>query len=312
MKRMITFVIFDGFQLLDLSGPMTVFEIASRFVPGAYRITTTAVSDGAIVASSGLIVVSEPPGDACDTLMIVGGEGTRNGVDDPALLALVCGLARDARRVTSVCSGALVLAAAGLLDGRKATTHWRRAADLARYTGVTVVPDRIFVADSHVWTSAGITAGIDLALALVAADLGPAVAAKVAREMVVAHRRSGGQSQFATLADLPPESDRIGAALAFARSNLGSDLSVDRLAAAANLSPRQFARAFRTATGTTPAKAVEALRVETARAAIEAGGAPIDAIATATGFGDAERMRRAFLRVCGQPPQALRRAAKGA
>lgn len=310
MTRHISVVIFDGFQLLDLSGPMTVFEIAARFAPGAYAIDTTAVSDGAIVASSGLIVVAEPPAEACDTLVVVGGEGTRAGVDNAALLALVLGLARRARRVTSVCSGALVLAAAGLLDGRQATTHWRRAGDLARYPAVAVVPDRIFVRDGNIWTSAGITAGIDLALALVADDLGPAVAARVAREMVVPFRRPGGQSQFSTLGELAPEADRIGAALAFARDHLGEDLPVERLADVANLSPRQFARAFRSATGTTPAKAVAQLRVEAARAAIEAGGARIEAIATATGFGDAERMRRAFVRLLGLPPQAVRRGAQ--
>lgn len=313
MTRAVVFVVFDDFQLLDLAGPMTVFEIASRFVPGAYAVSTRAPEGGFVSASSGLSVVAEPAGTPdCDTLVVVGGNGTRSAVAASATLWLVQRLAAQARRVTSVCSGSLVLAAAGLLDGRKATTHWRRAGDLARYPGVTVIPDRIFIRDGNVWTSAGITAGIDLALALVADDLGQAVAARVAKEMVVPYRRPGGQSQFSTLAELPIASDRIGAALAFARDHLSEDLPVDRLAAAANQSPRQFARAFRAATGTTPAKAVEQLRVETASAAIEAGGASIDSIAAAAGFGDPERMRRSFMRVMGQPPQALRRAAKAA
>ena len=312
MTRAVIFIIFDGFQLLDLAGPMTVFEIANRFVPDAYTIETMAENNGPIVASSGLLTVSEPADiDACDTLVVVGGTGTRTAIDAPGLLRLVCDTAVRARRVTSVCSGSLILAAAGLLDDRKATTHWRRAGDLARqFPRVTVVADRIFVTDGHVWTSAGITAGIDLALALVADDHGAAVAARVAREMVVPYRRPGGQSQFSSLADLPVAADRIGTALAFARQNLGENLSVERLAAAASLSPRQFARAFRAATGTTPAKAVAQLRVETARAALEAGGSSIEAIAAATGFGDTERMRRAFVHLLGQPPQALRRSAK--
>lgn len=311
MTRVIAFVVFADFQLLDLAGPMTVFEIANRFVPGTYAVSTRAPEGGAVTASSGLAIAAEPAGSAdCDTLVVVGGNGTRSAVSASAVLWLVQRLAATARRVTSVCSGSLVLAAAGLLDGRTATTHWRRAGDLARYPGVSVVPDRIFVRDGNVWTSAGITAGIDLALALVADDLDEAVAARVAKEMVVPYRRPGGQSQFSTLAELPLASDRIGAALAFARDHLAEDLSVDRLAAAAALSPRQFARAFRTATGTTPAKAVEQLRAEAARAAIEAGGASIDIIAAAAGFGDAERMRRSFLRLYGQPPQALRRVAK--
>jgi transcriptional regulator GlxA family with amidase domain len=310
MTRAIVFVVFDDFQLLDLAGPMTVFEIASRFVPGAYALSTRAPEGGVVSASSGLSIVAEPAGTPdCDTLVVVGGNGTRAAVTASATLWLVQRLAATARRVTSVCSGSLVLAAAGLLDGRTATTHWRRAGDLARYPHVTVAPDRIFVRDGKFWTSAGITAGIDLALALVADDLGDAVAARVAKEMVVPYRRPGGQSQFSTLAELPIASDRIGAALAFARDHLAEDLSVERLAEAANLSPRQFARSFRTATGTTPARAVEQLRVEAARAAIETGNTSIDAIAAASGFGDPERMRRAFVRVTGQPPQALRRAA---
>jgi transcriptional regulator GlxA family with amidase domain len=311
MIRAITFLVFPGFQILDLAGPLAAFEIAGRFVPGAYALATRAETAGPVAASSGLAVTAEALNDgACDTLVVVGGAGTRAAMAAPALLGFVTAAAAGARRTTSVCSGSFILAAAGLLDGRQATTHWRRAADLARrFPRITVIPDRIFIRDGHIWTSAGITAGIDLALALIADDLGPAVAARVAKEMVVPWRRPGGQSQFSSLAELPIASDRIGAALAFARAHLGEDLAVDRLAAAANLSPRQFARAFRAETGTTPAKAIEQLRVEAARAAIEAGRVPIDRIAATAGFGDPERMRRAFLRTLGQPPQALRRAA---
>ncbi|KPF74427.1 AraC family transcriptional regulator [alpha proteobacterium AAP81b] len=316
MTRAITLLVFPGFQLADLAGPMTVFEIAGRFVPGAYALATREEGGGTVAASSGLAVVAAPLGDpacdpACDTIIVVGGEGTTTAMASPAVLAFVRAAAATARRTTSVCSGSFVLAAAGLLDGRRATTHWRRAAALARhFPKVTVEPDRIFVRDGAIWTSAGITAGIDLALALVADDLGPAVAAQVAKEMVVAWRRPGGQSQFSTLADLAVASDRVGRALAFARAHLAEDLPVERLAEAANLSPRQFARAFAAETGTTPAKAVARLRVEAARAALEAGGASVEQVAFASGFGDAERMRRAFLRLLGQPPQAIRRSAR--
>ncbi len=314
MARTILLLVFPGFQLTDLAGPMTVFEIAARFVPGAYVLMTCAEGGGAVAASSGLAVQAAAlDAGACDTLLVVGGEGTQAAMAAPAVLDFVRAAAAGARRVTSVCSGSFVLAAAGLLDGRRATTHWRRAAGLARqFPRVTVAPDSIFIRDGKVWTSAGITAGIDLALALVADDLGEAVAAQVAREMVVAFRRPGGQSQFSALGDLPIESDRIGRALAFARAHLGEPLPVERLAEAASLSPRQFARAFARETGTTPAQAIMRLRVEAARAALETGSAGVEQVAHATGFGDAERMRRAFLRLLGQPPQAVRRGARAA
>ncbi|OYU16260.1 MAG: AraC family transcriptional regulator [Alphaproteobacteria bacterium PA4] len=311
MTRAIRFLVFADFQILDLAGPLAAFEIAGRFVPGAYALTVCAETPGPVPSSAALAVEAAPldEGD-CDTLVVVGGEGTRTAMRAPALLDHVRRTAAGARRTTSICSGSFVLAAAGLLDGRRATTHWRRAAELARqFRQVSVVPDRIFVRDGPVWTSAGITAGIDLALALIADDLGPALAAQVAKEMVVPWQRPGGQSQFSTLAELPVASDRIGAALAFARDHLAEPLPVERLAAAANLSPRQFARAFHSETGTTPARAVAQLRVEAARAAVAAGGVSIEQIAAATGFGDPERMRRAFIRVLGQPPQALRRTA---
>ncbi len=308
MTRAINFLVFPDFQILDLAGPMAVFEIASRIVVGAYAITTLAEGGGAVLASSGLGVAAAGLAMAdCDTLMVVGGNGIRAAIASQPLLDFI--RASTARRVTSVCSGSFVLAAAGWLDGRRATTHWRRAADMARFCPNAVIePDRIFVHDGPVWTSAGITAGIDLALALVSDDLGEAVAANVAKEMVVPYRRPGGQSQFSSLGELPVASDRIGRALAYAREHLAEALPVERLAAAAGISPRQFARSFHSETGTTPARAIERLRLEAARAAVETGRAPVDAIALATGFGDPERMRRAFLRAFGLPPQALRRA----
>jgi transcriptional regulator GlxA family with amidase domain len=198
-----------------------------------------------------------------------------------------------------------------LLDGRRATTHWGRAAEFARaYPQIRVEPDRIFVRDGNIWTSAGITAGIDLALALVADDLGEAVAKRAAQQLVVHHRRPGGQSQFSALLDLGRPDGRFGGLLAWARERLDEPLPVERLADRAAMSPRNFARAFTAETGATPAKAIERLRLEAARVHVENGSEPIDRVASASGFRDPERMRRAFIRAFGQPPQALRRAAR--
>ncbi len=311
MSRRVGFLIYEAFQILDLTGPLAAFEVAGRYVEGSYETSTMSLLGGPVRSSSGLVVIADPFGEAAfDTLVIVGGSGVRAPSSDPATLAFVQRATACSRRTASVCSGTYVLAAAGVLDGRTATTHWRRAADLARrFPSIRVEPDRIFVRDGAIWTSAGITAGIDLALALIGEDLGETIAARVAKELVVHHRRPGGQSQFSALIDLPVASDKVGRALAFARERLAEPLSVERLAQAAGLSPRQFSRAFAAETGTTPAKAVERLRVEAARAAVEAGRTPIDRIALVSGFGDPERMRRAFVRAFGQPPQALRRAA---
>jgi len=216
-----------------------------------------------------------------------------------------------ARRIVSVCTGAFILAAAGLLDGCRATTHWARAAEFARaFPQIRVEPDRIFVRDGKVWTSAGITAGIDLALALVAEDLGEAAAKRTAQQLVVYHRRPGGQSQFSALIEADRPGSRFSPLLAWARERLDEPLSVERLADRAAMSPRHFARAFAAETGMTPAKAIERLRLEASRERVESGPEPIEIVAERTGFGDPERMRRAFIRAFGQPPQALRRAAK--
>ena len=212
------------------------------------------------------------------------------------------------RRIAAPCTGAFVLAAAGLLDGRRATTHWAYARELQkRYRGIKVEDDRIFIADRGIWTSAGMTAGIDLALALIEMDLGADVARLVAKKLVVYHRRAGGQSQHSLLLQLEPKSDRIQSVLTYARRNLNAALGVEQLADVAHLSPRQFSRAFHAETGQSPAKAVENMRVEAARMLIEDGRHSIDEVAELTGFGDRERMRRAFLRALGQPPQVLRR-----
>ncbi len=255
-------------------------------------------------------LASAPP---LDTLVVAGGDGTYAAIRDAAILGFVRETARACRRVASVCSGAFILAEAGLLDGRRATTHWSRSQHFAkRYPKVRLEPDRIFVRDGSVWSSAGITAGIDLALALIADDLGEDVARRTAQQLVVYRRRPGGQSQFSALLEMERSDGRFGALLGWARERLGEPLTIERLADRAGMSPRNFARRFTEETGVTPARAMERLRVEAARERIEGGAAPIDVIAAETGFVDPERMRRAFLRAFGQPPQALRRAARAA
>ena len=241
---------------------------------------------------------------------MVGGSAVVGSVTPGVIKFLRQALERS-RRVAATCTGAFVLAEAGLLDGRRATTHWQRARELqARFPKVKVEEDRIFIIDGPVWTSAGMTAGIDLALAMIEKDLGADLARAVARKLVVYHRRAGGQSQFSALLELEPKSDRIQSALAYAKKNLHTALSVEQLADAAHLSPRQFSRAFRAETGQSPAKAVENLRVEAARLMMEQSRHPIDVIARQTGFADRDRMRHAFLRAFGQPPQVMRRNAR--
>jgi transcriptional regulator GlxA family with amidase domain len=227
------------------------------------------------------------------------------------MLDYVRAAAAHTSRLASVCSGAILLAQAGLLDGRSATTHWSRTAQFARrYPKVRLEPDRIFTRDGSIWTSAGITAGIDLCLALIAVDLGEAIARKTAQQMVVYRQRPGGQSQFSALLEIERRDGRFAPLLGWMREHLGENLTVDVLAAQTAMSPRNFARRFVQETGVTPARAVERLRTEAAREIVETRLTPMDRIAEQAGFGDVERMRCAFLRAFGQPPQALRRAAR--
>ncbi|MBN8942994.1 MAG: GlxA family transcriptional regulator [Rhizobiales bacterium] len=310
MQR-IGFVIFPGFQMMNLAA-LTVFEFANiAAAEQLYEVRLLSETGGPVPSSIGVAVDSEAFGQArFDTLVVVGPNGVAEASE--GLVAFIRHARTASRRVAASCTGAFILAEAGLLDGRRATTHWFYALDLARqYPAVRVDEDRIFVADGPVWTSAGMSACIDLALALVEDDLGPALARDVARKLVVYHRRAGGQSQHSTLLELQPKSDRIQSALTYARHNLRSELSVEQLAEAASLSPRQFSRVFRSETGQSPAKAIEQLRVETARLMMESTRHPIEIVAYETGFADRERMRRAFLRAFGQPPQAMRRAARG-
>ena len=314
MPRRIGFLIFDAFQILDVAGPIAAFEIAGRYCEGAYGLEVIAAENGLIPSSATAAIAASAfrPAAAYDTLVVAGGDGTRAASLDPCILKFVSRATGRARRVASVCSGAFILAAAGLLDGRRATTHWSRTAEFARrFPKVRVEPDRIHVKDGPIWTSAGITAGIDLALALIAEDLGEEIAKHTAQQLVVYYRRPGGQSQFSALLEFGRPEARFGPLLSWARERLHQSLGVERLADQAAMSPRHFSRAFAAETGVTPAKAIERLRVEAARERIEAGVEPIDGIAAKVGFGDPERMRRAFLRAFGQPPQALRRMARG-
>lgn len=309
MTRRIGLFVFPDFQILDATGPLAAFEMPTRTAaPSPYALEVISITGGLVRSSSGLRVETTAALESSwDTLIVAGGEGTRAAATCERTLGFVRGV--QARRTASVCSGAYILAAAGLLDGRRATTHWRRAQDLQRrFPAIKVDLDAIFIRDGAIWTSAGITAGIDLALALIEDDLGEAVARRTAQELVVFHRRPGGQSQHSALLELAPKTDRIGRALAFARSRLDQPLTVEQLASEAGLSARQFSRLFAQETGQTPAKAVERLRTEAARVAVEARTLSLEQIAREVGFGDTDRMRDAFLRAFGQPPQALRRA----
>ena len=309
MQR-IGFIVLPGFQMMSVAS-LSVFELAnSEMGEPVYDLRLLSESGGSVRSSMGFSVATEPFSNANFDTLMVGGSAVAGSLTPGVIKFLRRALTRS-RRVASTCTGAFVLAEAGLLDGRRATTHWHRARDLqARFPMVKVEEDRIFIVDGPVWTSAGMTAGIDLALAMIEKDLGADVARAVARKLVVYHRRAGGQSQFSALLELEPKSDRIQSALAYAKRNLDKLLTVTQLAKAAHLSPRQFSRAFRAETGQSPAKAVENLRVEAARLMMEQSRHPIDVIARQTGFADRDRMRRAFLRAFGQPPQAMRRNAR--
>lgn len=315
MGGAIGILIYPDFQLLDAAGPVSVFEIAARFLGHRPEIRLLALTAGPVASSSGVEMMarSVKGTSSLDTLIVTGGAGVLAAVSSEPTLTFVRSAARRVRRLASVCSGAYVLAQAGLLDGRRATTHWGRTRHfLATYPKVRLEPDRIFVKDDNVWTSAGISAGIDLALAMVAEDHGEEIAKETARQLVVYHRRSGGQSQFSTLLELKSPTARFETLLAWAREHLDQRLTVERLAEQAHMSERHFTRAFVAETGMTPSKAIEKLRVEVAKSRVEGAGESIEKIARSTGFRDPERMRRAFVRVFGQPPQSLRRAARAA
>ena len=305
--RRVVIAAFPECMSLDVVGPAEVFASA-----GAYDVAVVAPDPEPFFMSNGMRVVPDSAMEdvrgPIDTLVIAGGAGTRRAATDPRVIRWVRSAAKRSRRVTSVCSGAFVLAEAGLLDGRRATTHWQWCDTLARmYPAIDVERDAIFVVDGSTYTSAGVTAGMDLALALVEEDLGAEVAREVAQQLVVFLRRPGGQSQFsAQLATPAAEREPLREVQAWIAANPAADLSVGALAERAAMSPRNFARAFRRETDMTPAAYVESVRVEQARIALEGSDEQVEAIARHLGFGTVETMRRAFHRRLGVGPAAYR------
>jgi transcriptional regulator GlxA family with amidase domain len=314
--RDVVILTYEGVNLLDVAGPAQVFTTAAaRARDGGappYRVSVASRRGGPTLTSTGIAIVTSSlaqlEGQPIDTLIVAGGPGMHAIRHDPEMVAWLAARAAQARRTCSVCTGAFLLAAAGLLDGRRATTHWRWAGALqAQYPKVRVEPRPIYVQDGAIWSSAGVSAGIDLALALVEADLGHAAALEVARYLVVFLQRPGSQAQFsAALAGPLEQTGRFGDLQAWIAANLERDLRVERLAERMAMSPRNFARAYAAATGLTPAKAVEAMRVEAARRLLETTFRPIGWIARQCGFGDDERMRRSFLRWIGVTPSDYR------
>jgi transcriptional regulator GlxA family with amidase domain len=310
MQR-IGIIVFPDFEVLSLD-TATVFEVANVVAKDKlYELHVLSDTGGAVRASIGMAVDTEAFDETAFDTVIVSGTLFVEKPFSPKLIAYMRGAPERCRRVASICTGARVLAEADLLNGRRATTHWFYGNTLqAHFPKVTVEDDRMFTRDGSIWTSAGMTGCIDLALAMVEEDHGRDLTRSVAQHLVVFHRRRGGQSQYSALLNLDPKSDRIESALIYAKNNLHTPLTVEQLANAAHLSPRQFSRAFRAETGESPAKAVEKLRVEAARLMIEQGRHSLDVIARETGFGDRYRMHRAFLRVVGRPPQTIRRSAR--
>lgn len=312
MTKRIALVLFDGFQLQSVAGPLSAFEAANRFVPEAYSLEPVTPHPSPVASSAGILM------GACrsrfgpfDTLLIPGGAGLQNTGVLSALVSWLRVEGLAARRVASICTGAYIAAEAGLLNGLRATIHWDAIGAFSRrYPRVRLQPDDIVVRDGSVWTSAGVSAGIDLALALIEDDLGTAVSMRVARQLVVPHRRAGGQLQYSSLLDATERGGRFSGLLEWMRSNLHEALKVDDLADVAGMSPRNFARAFRLETGITPAKMVEYMRLEVARLSLETTRDSVEHIAAAVGFGDPERMRRAFVKAYGMPPQAHRRSVR--
>ncbi|OZI26443.1 AraC family transcriptional regulator [Bordetella genomosp. 9] len=308
----IGFIVPRRFQMMSLAA-LTVFEVAN-LAPGGpfYDVHVLSEHGGPVESSGGMTLNTEAFGDpAFDTIIVGSITEMKMPSSDAAVVAFVKEAAKASRRMASICSGAFVLAEAGLLDGRRATLHWAHASEFrARFPNILTDEDRIFVNDGSTWTSAGMTAGIDLALALLDNDLGPDVAKLVARLLVMHQRRLGGQKQHSALLDMTPKSDRIESVLAYIRRNLRKPLTIEELAEVARLSPRQFSRAFVAETGQSPAKAVEQLRLEAARFMIEQGRHTINVVALETGFVDRERMRRAFVRSFGVPADVMRRNAR--
>lgn len=310
--RRILIPVFPGLQALDATGPAEVFSIATRLGVGEYEIELAAADRAPVRTSSGIEIQPQrsltPIRGALDTLIVPGGQGTRRAVEALELIRFIAHSARRARRVASVCTGAFLLAEAGLLDGRRATTHWSACGALRRrYPQVRVEEDPIFIREDEVWTSAGVTAGMDLALAMLEDDAGNDAALAVARQLVVFVRRPGGQSQFSNqLSARTADRDPLREVQSLIAENLDADLGVEHLAEHAHMSPRNFARAFKREIGITPAAYVERARVERAQQLLQSPGATLQRVALECGFGSEDRMRRAFQRRVGVGPAAYR------
>jgi transcriptional regulator GlxA family with amidase domain len=317
--RNVVLVAYEGAQSLDVTGPLEVFAGAQTLLEAThsadrgYRMQLVAGDGSPIRTSSGLKLVPDAglkhASAPIDTLIVAGGDGSRAACEDAELIAFIARASARARRTASVCTGAFPLARAGVLDGRRATTHWAAAEELARaFPRVRVDADPIYVRDGSVWTSAGVTAGIDLALALVEEDLDREAALTIARHLVMFLRRPGNQSQFsATLAAQGPERASLREVQREVVEDVGGVHTVDAMAARAHMSTRHFARAFRAETGLTPARYVERVRVEAARRALEENTETLETLARASGFGTPETMRRVFLRTLGVGPAEYRR-----
>lgn len=303
---------FEAAQILDITGPSEVFSIAERIAPGSYAVELVSLDGAEIRTSGGLRLLADRPTSRCrgpiDTLIVAGGLGVRDATSESRLIAWVRNAAARSRRVASVCTGAFLLAEAGLLDGRRASTHWAACEALARrYPQVQVQSDPIFLCDGPVWTSAGVTAGIDLALALVEDDLGADVALEIARTLVLFLRRPGGQAQFSgSLAGQAAQSEPLRELQAWVADHLDVDLSVAALAERMFMSERHFARMFTAQTGTTPARYVQSLRLERAKLMLQSTDHSAEQIAGACGFGTVETMRRVFARTLRVSPGEYR------
>ncbi len=315
MPKIIHVLAFENAQVLDVTGPLQVFASANDLarqhgLPLPYAVNVIAAQAEPVMTSAGLALLAEPlPAidQPCDTLVIAGGWGVYGAAEDPTLVQWVRDKSLHTRRMASVCTGAFLLAASGLLDGCRVATHWTRCEELARkFPALTVEANPIFIQQGAVWTSAGVTAGIDLCLALVEDDLGRAIALEVARHLVVFLKRPGGQSQFSVTLSLQKSDSRFVELHAWIADNLTMNLSIATLAAQAGMSERSFVRHYRTETGQTPARAVELIRVENARRQLADSTTSIKRIAMQCGFGCEETLRRSFLRALSVTPQAYR------
>ncbi|WP_299820389.1 DJ-1/PfpI family protein [uncultured Roseibium sp.] len=312
--RTVLFVVFPQMKLLDLAGPLQVFADAVDENGGAVYRTEVVSTDGRHVKTDTPVSIATHAmgsweNERIDTLIVAGGKGSRAAALNPVFVDGVMTLANRAERAASVCTGAFVLAACGLLDGRRAVTHWQSCAELSRkHSSVKVETDPIYIKDGNIWTSAGVTAGIDMALAMVAEDIGRTASLSLARELVSYVVRPGGQSQFSSTLDrqILDETGRFESLHEWIADNIDKDLRVDVLAERANMSPRNFARLYTQQIGTTPAKAVESLRIDAARRSLEESELPVSEVARRCGFGDDERMRRSFIRVLHVSPSDYR------